>query len=413
MDLTEEIYLGRHPIVDRSQSLYAFELLFRSKNGNKPETADNAAAAAEVILDSFSTFGVDAIFGRHIGFIHCTAFLQSNTIEQLPPEKVVLEVAGEAVADETVFKRCVELKEKGFRLALDGFQGVTKANQFFLELVDIVKVNIKGLAEENIRQIVDQLKDKNVVLLADHVETREAFHCCLELGFNLYQGYFFFTGEQGAGKRFTTSQAAIMQVLGVLQSETDVSKIVEAFKRNPTLSVGLLRLTNSASSGLRHEITSIRSALVLLGQKQLQRWLLFLLVTEKGHTREGRQTVLIHQAVARAKLMELLAMSDKAWSSYSEGAFITGMVSMMEALLGVERDVLVKSLHLAQDARDALLERKGVLGNLLNLVEAIEQDDDERVAKLIDTMFKGKKDLLLKTQEQTIAWVNQIVGANA
>lgn len=409
---TEEIYLGRQPILDRSQSLYAFELLFRSKSGDKPEAADKAVAVAEAILDSFSAFGMEAIFGRYAGFIHCTAaFLQSDAIEQLPPEKAVLELAGATVADEAVFKRCAELKGKGFRLALDDFQGITKANQGFLDLVDIVKVNIKGRSEETIRQVVAQIKDRKVVLLAEQVETREAFHCCLELGFNLYQGYFFFQGERIAGKRFTTSQAAIMQVLGVLQGETDVNRIVEAFKRNPTLSVGLLRLTNSASTGLRHEITSIRSAVVLLGQMQLQRWLLFLLVTEKGHTREGRQTVLIHQAAARAKLMELLAASDKTRDDYSESAFITGMVSVMGALLGMEMDFLAKSLNLAQEVREALLERKGVLGDLLNLVEAIEQDDGERVARLVDAMFKGKNDLLVRAQGQTIAWVNQIIDA--
>lgn len=401
-----EIYLGRQPILDRGQSLYAFELLFRSKG------EDDAAAVSRAVLDALSSFGMDAIFGRYAGFINCNAaFLQSGIIEQLPPDKVVLEVAGTIVADEDVFRRCAGLKEKGFRLALDGFLGVTKANRKFLDLVDIIKVKVKGLSEAAIRQVVTQIKDRKVVLLAEQVETREAFHCCLELGFNLYQGYFFAKGERAAGKRFTTSQAAIMQVLGVLQGETDVSKIVEAFKQNPTLSVGLLRLTNSASAGLRHEITSIRSAVVLLGQKQLQRWLLFLLVTEKGHTREGRQTVLIHQAAARAKFMELLAASDKAWAAASESAFITGMVSVMEALLGMEMDFLVKSLGLAQDVWEALVERKGVLGDLLELVEAIERDDSNRAAALIGAMFKGKGDLLVRAKGQTIAWVNQIVNA--
>ncbi|MCM1129919.1 MAG: HDOD domain-containing protein [Alistipes senegalensis] len=409
---TEEIYLGRQPILDRSQSLYAFELLFRSKGSDKANVVDHAAATSEVILDTLSAFGMEAILGRYAGFINCdAAFLQSDVIELLPPEKTVLEIIRTAKADEAIVRRCLELKEKGFRLALDNFRGITPENQGFLDLVDIIKVDIQGLSEGAIKQVVAQIKDRKVVLLAEKVETQEAFHCCLELGFNLYQGYFFSQVERVAGKRFTTSQAAIMQVLGVLQVETDVSKIVEAFKRNPALSVGLLRLTNSASVGLRHEITSIRSAIVLLGQRQLQRWLLLLLVTEKGHKREGRQTVLVHQAAARAKFMELLALSDQAWASLSESAFIAGMVSVMEALLGMEMDVLVESLGLVQEVRDALVDRKGILGDLLNLVEAIERDDGRRVDVLVDAMFKGKNDLLVKAQGQTIAWVNQIIDA--
>lgn len=409
---TKEIYLGRQPILDRSQSLYAFELLFRAKGADKAEMVDHAAATSEVILDTLSAFGLEAILGRYAGFINCdAAFLQSDVIELLPPEKTVLEIVRTAVANEAMLKRCAGLKSKGFRLALDNFRGVTPENQGFLDLVDIIKIDIKGMTEEAIRHVIAQIKDQKVVLLAEKIETEEAFHCCLELGFNLYQGPFFSRVERVAGKRFTTSQAAIMQVLGVLQVETDVSKIVEAFKRNPALSVGLLRLTNSASVGLRHEITSIRSAIVLLGQRQLQRWLLLLLVTEKGHKQDGRQTALIHQAAGRAKFMELLALSDKAWASYSESAFITGMVSVMEALLGMEMDFLAKSLGLAQDVRDALVDRTGVLGDLLNLVEAIEQDDGSRVDGLVDAMFKGKNELLVKAQGQTIAWVNQIIDA--
>lgn len=408
---TEEIYLGRQPILDRSQSLYAFELLFRSKGGEPAKEVDHAAATSEVILNALSTFGMEAILGRYAGFINCDAtFLQSDVIELLPPEKTVLEIVGTTPADDAMLRRCAELKEKGFRLALDGFRGVTPANQGFLDMVDIIKVDIHGMAEEAIREVVTQIKDRKVVLLAEKVEKKEEFQCCLDLGFNLYQGYFFSRVERVAGKRFTTSQAAIMQVLGVLQGETDVSKIVEAFKRNPALSVGLLRLTNSASVGLRHEITSIRSAVVILGQKQLQRWLLLLLVMEKGSVQDGRQTALLHQAAGRAKFMELLALSDKAWASCSESAFITGMVSVMEALLGMEMDFLAKSLGLVQEVRDALVERKGFLGDLLNLVEAIEQDNGERVAGLVDAMFKGKSDVLVKAQGQTIAWVNQIIN---
>jgi len=408
---TENVYLGRQPILDRNQSLYAFELLFRSSRENRAEIVDNIAATSAVIAHTLSEFGIDAVLGRYVGFINCDAsFLQSDVIELLPPDRMVLEILETTVADDAVLKRCSELKRKGFTLALDDFQGINSKNRDFLDLVDIVKVDIRGLSRSKIKDVMSQINRRDVLLLAEKVETREEFNYCQDQGFNLYQGYFFSRAERVSGKRFTPAQTAIIQILTMVQSEADVPTIVEAFKQSPTLSVGLLRLTNSASIGLRHVVTSIRSAVVLLGHRQLQRWLLLLLMAH-GSTKKGRQTALIHQAAGRAKFMELMALSNKAWAPYAESAFITGIVSVMKALLNMETKALVESLGLVPEVRDALLERKGVLGDLLNLVEAIEQENTSMVAEFVGAKVKGGYDLLVHAQGQTIAWVNQIIDA--
>lgn len=408
---TEEVYLGRQPILDRNQSLYAFELLFRAGRENRADIIDNIAATSAVIAHTLSEFGIDAVLGRYAGFINCDAsFLKSDVIELLPPDKMVLEILETTVADESVLNRCAELKRKGFRLALDDFQGINSRNRGFVHLVDIIKVDIMGLSRARLKEVTAQLLNRELILLAEKVETKEEFHACLDLGFNLYQGYFFSKAENVSGKRFTTAQTTIIQLLTMVQSDSDVNKIVETFKQNPTLSVGLLRLTNSASVGLRHVVTSIRSAVVLLGHKQLQRWLLLLLMAH-GSTRKGRQVALIHQAAGRAKFMELMALSNKSWAPYSEGAFIAGIVSVMEALLGVEMDTLIESLGLTLEVRNALMKRKGVLGDLLNLVEAIEHDDTDKVAEFVGSKIKGSYEPLVQAQGQTIAWVNQIIDA--
>ncbi len=409
--LTEKVYLGRQPILDRSQSLYAFELLFRSDRHDKADVINDAAATSVVIANMLSEFGIDAVLGRYTGFINCdAAFLRNDVIELLPPEKIVLEILETTVADDAILERCIELKNKGFRLALDDFQGITPHNKGFLDLVDIVKVDIRGLSLSKIQNVTLQATKRKVRLLAERVETEEEYRYCMDLGFSLYQGYFFSRAEGVSGKRFSTAQMAVIHILGLVQNDCDVNELVEAFKQNPALSVGLLRLINSISVGLRHVVTSIRSAVVLLGNKQLQRWLLLLLMAH-GSTHKSRQTALMHQAAGRAKFMELIALSNKAWVPYSEEAFITGIVSVMPALLDISMEVLVESLGLAEEIQEALLEKKGVLGDLLNLVEAIEQDDAERIAEFVSTKAKGRYELFVKAQGQTIAWVNQIIDA--
>lgn len=394
--------------MDRNQSLYAFELLFRAGKEDNANIINNILATSTIVAQMLSEFGMESILGKHIGFINCEAnFLKGDVVELLPPDKVVLEILETAVPDEETMKRCIELKRKGFRFALDDFQGLTQQNKAFLSIADIIKVDIRGISKEKVKLIATQLANKQFLLLAEKVETKEEFDFCFNLGFNLFQGYFFAKAERIAGKRFSTAQTTIIQFLHLLQTDSDVNKIVEAFKKNPTLSVGLLRLTNSASVGLRHVVTSIRSAIVLLGQQQLQRWLLLLLMTNSSG-QSGKKTALIYQAMSRGKFMELVAQSDKKWAPLAESAFIAGIVSVMEAILGIETEVFVESLNLSQDVRDALLERKGILGELLDLIEAIEKDETEKVADFVRLKITGGYEVIGQAQKQTILWVNQV-----
>ncbi len=106
--------------------------------------------------------------------------------------------------------------------------------------------------------------------------------------------------------------------------------------------------------------------------------------------------------------MELMALSNKAWEPYSEGAFITGIVSMMEALLGIETKTFLETLNLMPEVSEALLSKKGVLGELLSLVEAIEKDETGKVKQFIDEKLKGGYETLAQVQRQTILWVNHV-----
>ena len=116
----DQLFLGRQPILDRNQQLFAYELLFRSGSRNFADVTCGVQATATVIANAFTELGVEAALGNCRGFINVDeAFLFSDLLELLPRHAVVLEILETVPPTPAVIERCIALKAAGFTLALD------------------------------------------------------------------------------------------------------------------------------------------------------------------------------------------------------------------------------------------------------------------------------------------------------
>lgn len=405
----EDIYLGRQPILDREQRIHAFELLFRSSLANRAVIVDDQAATSAVIIHTLSEFGTEAVLGEHTGLINCNlGFLMSDAVEILPAGKMVLEILESTPPTDAVLRRCADLKNRGFRFALDDFRGCSDTNRPFLPLADIIKVDIFGMTGQQLQQVTREIAGLPAIRLAEKVESEEEFHRCLALGYQLFQGYFFSRPEVVTGKRMSQAHATLIRLLALIQQDAELSEIAEVFKQHPTLSVNLLRLANSAATGLRSTLKSIDNAIVVLGRRQLQRWLLLMMLAD-GCQGAGNRSLLLHLAATRGKFMELMAVPGAGGSAFAESAFIVGIVSMMDAVLGMPLEKVVASLGLSSDVSGALLAHEGPLGELLILARALETDDADAVAAFIARHPGTGTDLLNRSQGQALAWANRIL----
>ena len=405
---TEEIYLGRQPILDRKQRICGFELLFRSGSANRAVIIDDQAATSAVIVHTLSEFGIETVLGKFPGFINCNAeFLMSDALELLPPGKVVLEILETTASSDLILQRCKNLKAKGFRFALDDFRGSNSATLPFLPLVDIIKVDILGMSVAQLDAVTREVIDLPATLLAEKVESRDEFVRCEALGYHLFQGYYFSRPEIVSGKRLSLAHVTLIRLQALIQQDADTSEIEETFKQHPILGVNLLRLANSAANGAHRPFRSIGNAIVALGRHQLQRWLLLLMLAE-GSQGAGNQSLLLHLAATRGKFMESLVAAEQGASAVAESGFIAGIVSVMDVLLGIPMEKVVASLGLAPDVSMALLNRQGTLGALLNVAKALEDDDHEAVVEFISSYPQCGVDLLNHAQGRALEWANNI-----
>lgn len=401
----QDIFLGRQSILDRGRNLKAFELLFRSGRQNSATFGNAVAATSTVINYALNELGLEAVLGSYRGFINLDEeMLLSETIELLPKEKVVLEVLETVRPMPVIVERCRRLRHLGYTLAMDDFVHFDEALLPLLEQAHIVKVDLQPLDSDALAQTVHRLRPFKTLLLAEKVDNPAQFQYCLDLGFDLFQGYFFAKPEIISGKRLSSSELVIMRVLGMLMSDADTLDIEKVFKQDPGLSVNMLRLVNSVGAGTNGNVNSIGSALMVLGRRQLQRWLQLLMFAQLSPCKEF-PSPLLQLAAARGKFMELMVAGDKLAEDH---AFMAGIMSLMDALLGVPLPEILSGLPVANDVREALLKREGRLGGLLVLVEALERDDAKAIGTALNAAPESNIAQINQAQMQALNWANSI-----
>ncbi len=408
VDSQKKIFLGRQPILDRSRAIVGYELLFRDADTLHANIDEHSRADTVVISHILSNFGFREVLGKNKGFINVTAeLLMSDVLELLPVEKTVIELLESVKVTDPVLRRCRELKDKGFSLALDDNLYHTDYEPLY-EIVDIVKIDILNMQPESVGRMVKQLEKRGLTLLAEKVETMEQYQYCLDLGFELFQGYYFAHPSVLKKRKVDVSGITLLKLLEEVCRDADINEIELTFKRNPNLSYNLLRLVNSVVIGMKLKIRTLRHALTVLGMQQLKRWIqLALFTSEKAG---GAGNPLLETAATRGRLMELLVQriaGDFSDRDYSDSAFMTGVLSLIDVLLESPMEEIVNQLNLSEDVRNALLHREGPLGGLLLLTEKLESMDFEDVAALLDKSHFSP-DLLFNSQLEAIDWTNNL-----
>lgn len=408
MTSANEFFLGRQSILDRNQDLVGFELLFRSGQKNAASFLDDVVATSTVINHAFNELGLKTVLGKYLGFINVDkTMLMFDLIELLPQSQIVIELLETIEIDAEIVERCKHLKSSGYMLALDDFDHYSEHFEPLCDVVDVVKVDIQRVTQAELAEIMGHLKKWPAKLLAEKVDSREEARHCMDLGFDLFQGYYFAKPIIMTGKRLSHSELELMRLIGLLAKETDTAQIEQVFKKNPGLSFNLLRLTNSAASGTQKKIASVRHAILELGRRPLQRWLLMLVFTNDKAV--SFPNPLLQLAATRGKFMELLAQQiDRNNRELEDQAFMVGIMSLMDTLLGMPIAEIIQPLNAPAEVRDALLSRSGQIGKLLRLIEHMERNEMEAASQLLDELASLDVAQLNTAQVGALAWANSL-----
>lgn len=407
----ENVFLGKQPILDRHQQLVAYELLFRTSiNNNQAEVWNDSHASANVLVNAYGYLDIQQILGNLRGFININReLLLDDAIFLLPNKQVVLELLENITVTPEIVNRCIELKKKGYQLALDDVVQVDSRVQPLLSIVNVIKVDVLAMTDVEIRQLMQDLKKWPVIPLAEKVDSPERAKMCMDLGFEMFQGYFFAKPIIVSSSKIEPNKLSLLRLLSLVIRDASIDEIEQLLKREPDLSYSLLRMVNSVGLGLSQKISSIRQAVVAIGYRPLRRWIQLLLYAADPTKEEISVNALTQTAVIRGRLMELVAALDRPHDkNFQDRAFITGVMSLLDTLFSMDMQQIVDKLEIPDEIVRALLQREGRLGDLLRLVEAREKQNMEQVEEIMTELSFLNQTSLSKAELDAMNWANHI-----
>lgn len=406
----KEFFLARQPILDRNENLFAYELLFRRAETGQVNTADDARGTTSIIAHT-AELGIENVIGGVRGFFNVdSATLMHDLVNFLPCQKVVFEIPQTVKITPELVKRVSEMVSAGYTFALDDVITLSEYIKPLLPLMEIVKINTSVMTRTDLVILVNQLKQANKLLLAEKVETLEQFRNYLDLGLDYFQGYYFAKPAILSGKKLTTSQSAIIQLMTLLAKEADNAEIEHSMKKEVSLCLSLLRIVNTPGIGVTKGIHSLSEALVVLGRRQLQRWLQIQLYI--GSDSSPRfASPLLSLATTRGKFLELVARKLKPANKITaDTAFTVGILSLLDALLGQSMKNILGQIVLGEDVSDALLYRTGFYGDLLKLSEYIEKPgESSRLLAPLLLKLELPVEALYPLQLEAFEWSNSLL----
>ncbi|MEN0065250.1 MAG: HDOD domain-containing protein [Myxococcota bacterium] len=364
----EPVVFARQPIFDASLEAIGYELLYRRPNQTRANFTDGDHATARVVVGALVDMGLDEVCGRSRAFINVTRGLLCNRrLISLPPDRVVLELLEDIEIDDDLVRVVRELADQGYTFALDDYV-YREGFEHLLPFATYVKLDVMALGIDGVQASIDQLKPYDVEIIAEKIETREEFDACKAMGCALFQGYFLARPRNLQRQALPPSRKTLLNLVArVYDPNVKLEEIERIISSDVGLSYRILRIINSAYYHLPREVQSVQQAIALLGLKFTRTWVSLIVLADVGDA----PLEVVTAAAIRAKMCERLAQitgHDRA-----DAYYISGLFSMLDAVLDQPLDEIVGVLPLTPDIKEALTERRGSIGKALSCVLAHEQ----------------------------------------
>lgn len=398
-----DVFIARQPIFDRNQKVYAYELLYRSGTDNVSSFKSGDSATSDVVITSL-TMGSDVLTEGHLSFINFTETLIKDEVPKLfSPKFLVVELLENIVPDKALIQRIRELKELGYTIALDDYIASYEFEEL-VDLADIIKVDFIDTTQTERWRMVERFRTMDKKLLAEKVETIEEFDEAYKLGFHYFQGYFFAKPRIVKGKDVRSLSSSYMEIIHEIDSpDPGYEKVSEIMERDVALTFKLLKLINSPAFFTNSKINSVKQALVLLGFKEIRKWIMVVMLRDMG---KNKPDEVLKTCLVRAKMAEFIAHLSGEDRRKNE-MFIMGLFSMIDTLMDQDLYSILGGLPLEDDIKAAMMGKENKLHDMFMIILSYEKGD-------WDDVVQETEQLGIKAQSipdiyyQSLSWADKI-----
>lgn len=276
-------------------------------------------------------------------------------------------------------KRIVDLKNKGFKLAI---KDLPLAN------VEDYKTLLKDfdlfLVNSDTGDVVEQAKAFRKVLpsidfCAENLHSKEEFDAAKESGlFKIFEGTFFRIPINTQDTEVTPIKMNYMKLMSVInRPDFDLEDVANVIGQDPALSIELLKIANKLT--LNSNIRSIQQATALLGQRELRRWLNTTLFNGLA---AGKPNEITRLSLIRARFAENLALVFD-YAMRKDELFLMGLFSLLNLILDMPMEEALTQVGVSNEIKKALVSGDGIFAPQLDFLLSYEAGDWQEVSRLM------------------------------
>lgn len=410
MSVKNRVFMSRIPIFDKEMKTVAYDLKLNvsaDKMFSIAQSSANEVDDKDIIKstsNAFTLFGIDKISsGKKIIIEMSKNLISKNFAFTLPAKATIIQIPGNIDIDEELIEQVKKFKEKGYETSLSNLtikDGITE----LLPHIDIVRIDFMSTSNDNISMFAENLIAYKIKLLAEKLDEKTRMQYAAKLGFTMFQGHFFSKTEIISTNDIPPFKLNSVRVFReTTKPEVDFHALCHIIGQDVAMTYKLLKYVNSAYFGVRNNITSLKNAVTMLGEKELRKWLYMMLTSSLGSDRPDELVIL---SMTRAKFCELVSpffwMSAKA----SEN-FIMGMFSLFDTMFGRPIEELIDDIPLPEDIKKTLLGVETKHSSILSLAKYYEDGNFEMCSTLINKFMLDEKDIQ-QAYVESVEWTHEI-----
>ncbi|RXZ45467.1 EAL and HDOD domain-containing protein [Crenobacter cavernae] len=414
-------FVAHQAVLDRQQRVVAY--LFAVREGRIGEAAaDRRRQIDSLLLSTLHKMEVFRLLAYRRAFVHLSvASLALPAVSELPAHSVVvvLEPAGDEPLTDADLERVEALKTAGLRFAIEParFDAVVLAERLrdkLFGLADFMVLDFSASAPKVLAPLLDQLPQRypKARWFARNIGSAEdmelSLHGPASNRFAIFHGVYLASARRLPTGKVDSSQTRVLEIMRLLRANADAREIEAQFKLDSLLLFKLLRFVNAPVNGLSRKVQTIEESLMLLGRDSLFKWMSLLLFTARRD--DGASLTLLEKSLIRARFMEKLG-DYRGNRIEAEHLFLTGIFSLLAALLNVPLADALEPLDLPVPVAEALLAQKGLFAPYFQLAVACEQDEWQRVPALAKQLGLDIE-LINRYHADAVVWAQEVLSNN-
>ena len=372
------------PLFDENIAVRAYSLFAQKRNSFLDPgflgTASYDGIGVIAGLDIIQGMGIETLSADKDVFVevnNISLFADINSQCSVDHERLILLCDNTVLPEKMYIDRLKALKADGYQLAMKKLPVARfEIYREVLNLMDYIFLDHKKIDISKAKIYFSKIYP-NIKLCAVNVNTQEEFDTLRkDGGYTLYEGEFYRIPVTRGQEEVSPLKVNYIELLNIVNDDDfDLTKAADIIGRDTALVILLLKMVNRMT--VNSEITSIRHAAAMLGQKELKKWINTAVTSELCADKPNEVTRL---SLLRAKFAENLAPAFEM-AGHSSELFLMGLFSVLDLILDKPMDEALDMVKVSKNIREALIDDKGELAEVLDFIEHYERASWQEVSR--------------------------------